>query len=553
MALSNNQDGVTKLALSDKEERKNLWEIWKTKHPESKKTWRTDRTQRSDTLRCQATVIVKKITATILEQTDSESEETEEPASLERTDSIQSEISDIDIQVSPADARRIQEEVQDMREETENSFTLDPILSSPIEGPRETEISEIYIDEEIQTKWSKNNIMAYTFQTEPFPVKAPSETNRYDLKRFYEYIPEELLKSNKEEHKFLEENRINYPQLNIENLHVEWITFLCHEELATQGDTDDHMWFSHGLEMSELKDEKRIQKNKITNLILKEATDVKTLSEKSLDKLMESWYESAVANNILFTDMGRLKDKIRSEKSVPLVTAISKAIGPTLTETFKINLGNKLEGTQSVNKGFSCKWIKIEKAIQNSLGQSPNMERLSKCMETKDWGETSLQQALHNISNFHETNLDSKKMIYKNKMGELKDFEMNKKSMKIMSAVTLIKNLPSEFDEIKYELQTDMSDAFFDPEIKYENVIEETEKKIKKRGHTMLYSETKITNKRNNTDKAQKQVTKEPHTKEQSNTQGRKEILNYIKTNKHLKGPITKNRKLNKIIRTLNL
>ena len=51
MALSQNQDGVTKLALSDKEERKNLWESWKAKHPESKKTWRTDRNQRSDTLR----------------------------------------------------------------------------------------------------------------------------------------------------------------------------------------------------------------------------------------------------------------------------------------------------------------------------------------------------------------------------------------------------------------------------------------------------------------------------------------------------------------------
>ena len=53
----------------------------------------------------------------------------------------------------------------------------------------------------------------------------------------------------------------------------------------------------------------------------------------------------------------------------------------------------------------------------------------------------------------------------------------------------------------------------------------------------MLYSETKITNKQNNTDKAQKQVTKEPYPKEQSDTQGRKEILNYIKTNRHLKVP----------------
>ena len=37
MALSQIQSGVTKLTLSDKEERKQLWDNWKTKHPESKK------------------------------------------------------------------------------------------------------------------------------------------------------------------------------------------------------------------------------------------------------------------------------------------------------------------------------------------------------------------------------------------------------------------------------------------------------------------------------------------------------------------------------------
>ena len=153
-----------------------------------------------------------------------------------------------------------------MREEADNSFTLDPILSNPVERPREKEISEIYIDEETQAKWAKENLTAYNFQTEPFPIRALSETNRYELKRFYEYIPEEMFKSKKEENKFLEEKRIVHPQLSMEDLHVEWITFLCHEEITSQGDTDDHMWFSHGLEMSEMRDEIRIQKNKIPNL-----------------------------------------------------------------------------------------------------------------------------------------------------------------------------------------------------------------------------------------------------------------------------------------------
>ena len=196
-------------------------------------------------------------------------------------------------------------------------------------------------------------------------------------------------------------------------------------------------------------DEITIQKNKTSKLSLKEANNLKELSEKSIDHLMEAWYESAIANNILSSDIGRLKDKIRPEKSRQLLDAISIAVGERTMETFKIKLGLRLGNTQNVNTSFSCKWVTVEEAIQDTLGQSANMERLNKCIEDKDWGESTLQQALQNISNFHEINLDSKKMAYKNEVGEIKDFEMYKKSMKITSAIKLVKNLPGIFDDLK--------------------------------------------------------------------------------------------------------
>ena len=191
-----------------------------------------------------------------------------------------------------------------------------------------------------------------------------------------------ILKFKNEE--FLEAKKDDFPLLEMKDLKVEWITFLCHEEMASQGDIDEHILFSHGFNMNELPDEKRIKKNKKSNLVLQEATDLKTLSENSLDTLMESWYESAVANNILYDDKRRTRDKIRPEKSIILVATISKAIGPAIEETFKIKLMNKLEGNQNVETGFSCKWTKIEEAIKDTLGQSPNVERLSKYMNTGD-------------------------------------------------------------------------------------------------------------------------------------------------------------------------
>ena len=118
---------------------------------------------------------------------------------------IHSDISGIDTQIPPNEARRMQAELQNMWEESENTFLLDPLFNSPstqdngnqessedTDRARETEISELYIDEEFHAEWSKTNLTANTFPIEPFPVKAPSETNRYELSNFYEFIPEKM-------------------------------------------------------------------------------------------------------------------------------------------------------------------------------------------------------------------------------------------------------------------------------------------------------------------------------------------------------------------------
>ena len=131
----------------------------------------------------------------------------------------------------------------------------------------------------------------------------------------------------------------------------------------------------------------------------------------------------------------------------------------------------------------------------NSLGQSPNIERLKKCMEPKDWGETTLQQALQNINNFHDTMLNSKKMIYKSENGEIKDYKKLKAAMKMQSAFNLLGELPEKFDALKNEILTDMSNAYFDQDITYEEVVEKAEKRIQKRGFIMLYTATKISTK----------------------------------------------------------
>ena len=60
MGLSQKQEKVVKLALANGEERKQLWDKWRTKNPDSRKTWRTNKIQNPKALRCQAPIIIKK-------------------------------------------------------------------------------------------------------------------------------------------------------------------------------------------------------------------------------------------------------------------------------------------------------------------------------------------------------------------------------------------------------------------------------------------------------------------------------------------------------------
>ena len=125
-------------------------------------------------------------------------------------------------------------------------------------------------------------------------------------------------------------------------------------------------------------------------------------------------------------------------------------------------------------------------------------------------------------------------MVYKNENGSIKDYEMNKKSMKIMSAVKLIEELPETFEPVKQKLLNDMSNAFFDPEIQYENVVKEAEDEAACRGLTVIFSETKI--------KQQSTIPQHQNPKKIHKKDGRKAILEYIKENNDAKGTVTENK-----------
>ena len=124
MELSLSKDGIKHLTLMDDVERKNLWEEWKKDHPKSKKIWRMSNEHQAYTLRCQAPVVIKRLSAIVRKNSanledsvnsdfNSQSPETSSNYSEESdidSISIRSEISDFDGLVSSGDTESIESE-----------------------------------------------------------------------------------------------------------------------------------------------------------------------------------------------------------------------------------------------------------------------------------------------------------------------------------------------------------------------------------------------------------------------------------------------------------
>ena len=190
--------------------------------------------------------------------------------------------------------------------------------------------------------------------------------------------------------------------------------------------------------------------------------------------------------------------------------------------------------------------MKIEEAIKESLGQAPNINRTIKCIEKENWEGLTLQQALQEINNFHNTNLKTQQSFYENENGEMKEYNKNRDSAKIYSATKLTRKLPSEFDPIQFELQKNLSNAYFDAHESFEDIIEKFEKMVKERGLSTLYTITKIKIKKI-------EPTPNPPNKQINEKVGRNLILQYLKTNKNLSGDITNDETLECIIQQADL
>merc|ERR1712074_336351 len=116
---------------------------------------------------------------------------------------------------------------------------------------------------------------------------------------------------------------------------------------------------------------------------------------------------------------------------------------------------------------------------------------LVNCMKKEDWDDLTLQQALHEINNFHNNSLRIQQSLYTKKNGDLAEYKKNLDSAKMQSAMKLARELPKQFDQIQFDLQKDLSNAYYETHESFEDVVKKLEHLVRKRGLNNLYTTKK--------------------------------------------------------------
>ena len=203
MELSQSKRGIRHLTVMDDVERKNLWDEWKKIHPKSKKIWRMSNKHQAHTLRCQAPVVIKRLSAIVkkspanLEDSVNSDFNNQSPETCsnysEETDmdsiSLRSENSDFDGLASSGDTESIESGSGDIdglrvlrkrngdgaqnlaRANSVSSDTQDSDNHGSIkqEAPEtyhprlitanQEEVSRLFIDEKNMAQWSREHMI----------------------------------------------------------------------------------------------------------------------------------------------------------------------------------------------------------------------------------------------------------------------------------------------------------------------------------------------------------------------------------------------------------
>ena len=165
-----------------------------------------------------------------------------------------------------------------------------------------------------------------------------SEPSRMPVPRFYEYLPKKIHDIRNEEcDKFVTEFTGANAGLKREYVTVRFLLMRCNFAMNHRSDVEDHTYYTHGLDINELRVEAIIKVNEAEALVLTPALNFKDLSKEGRQSVFDSWFDSCTANGTVTSVENKENAKIQRHKAGNLLKALKASIGNNFFKMFTIN------------------------------------------------------------------------------------------------------------------------------------------------------------------------------------------------------------------------
>ena len=90
---------------------------------------------------------------------------------------------------------------------------------------------------------------------------------------------------------------------------------------------------------------------------------------------------------------------------------------------------------------------------------------------------------------FHDCSLNHKTKVFRDKNGTLQDLQITTRMMKFILAFKLVRKLPASFQPVQHKLLEDISNAFYNPQIEYKDLVQKAKERTLYQGYSNEFSE----------------------------------------------------------------
>ena len=255
-----------------------------------------------------------------------------------------------------------------------------------VTGRAEKDVEPIYI---LPTKtlgaWSIDHLRSVPSEYKGEDRIALSEPSKRPVPRFYDYLPKPILDMKEETtKKFVQEFKAKNVGLTVEHVKISYILMRCNLAMDNRADVEEHTWFTHGMEMSQVKREVKIKVNEAETLELTAAMNFKELSKQGRLEVYDSWFALCVATATVTNDENKDNCKIQKHKAGQFLKSLKNAITPEMYQNVYFQLQRTLKEGDNLLLGFQCKWSEFENAMEEALGPMSKVRRFKSFLNSKD-------------------------------------------------------------------------------------------------------------------------------------------------------------------------